>query len=108
MDTLLNKLGAKVKSVIEGFDRIVFKGTVRPIVYAAGMTSFLVARGIKNKDFKEYAISQSQAIVGSAEDLSHRELGCGIEYIPSLNTRKESIAHNRQKEKGITEGLIGI
>ena len=108
MDTLLNKFSAKVNNIITGFDRIVFKGIVRPIVYAAGMTSFLMARGIKNKDFKDYAVAQSQAIVRSAEEYSKREHGSGIEYIPSLNTRKEALAHERQEEKGITEGLIGI
>jgi len=108
MDTLLCKFGAKVNSVVTGFDRIVFKGIVRPIMHAAGMTSFLVARRIMNKDFKEYAIAQSQAIVRSAEEFSFRELGCGVEYIPSLNTRKESMAREKQVERGIAEGLIGI
>ena len=108
MDTLLSKVGAKVNSVITGFDRIVFKGIVRPIMHAAGMTSFLVARSILNKDFKDYAIAQSQAIVMSAEELSIRELGVGVEYIASINTRKDELVRERQKEKGITEGLIGI
>jgi hypothetical protein len=108
MDTLLSKFGAKVNSAITGFDRIVFKGMVRPIMHAAGMTSFLVARRILNKDFKEYAITQSQAIVRSAEELSIRELGKGVEYISTLNTRKEKLAHEKQKERGIAEGLVGI
>jgi hypothetical protein len=108
MDTLLDRFSAKVNSVITGFDRIVFKGIVRPIMHAAGMTSFLMARGVLNKDFKGYAIKQSQAIVSSAEEYSRRELGVGVEYIPSLNTRKEALAHDRQKKEGIAEGLIGI
>ena len=35
MDTLLYKYGAKIKGVLEGFDRIVFKGTLKPLCYAA-------------------------------------------------------------------------
>jgi len=108
VDTLSHKLGSKIKGVITGFDRILFKGIVRPIMYAAGMASFLVARRILNKDFKEYAVSQSQAIVRSAEEFSHREFGAGVEYIPSLDTRKDTLARERQKERGITEGLVGI
>ena len=108
MDTLFHKFGDKIKGVIEGFDRIVFKGMIRPIMYAAGMSSFLMSRGILNKDFKPYVMAQSQAIVKSAEELSISEFGAGVEYIPSLHTRKESIAHERQKERGIEDGLICI
>jgi len=108
MDTLSHKLGGKIKGVITGFDRILFKGFVRPIMHAAGMASFLLARRILNKDFKEYAISQSQAIVRSAEEFSQREFGSGVVYIPSLDTRKDTLAREKQNERGITEGLIGI
>ena len=108
MDTLSSKFSAVVKSVITGFDRIVFKGMVRPIMHAAGMESFLVARNIRNKDFKNYAMTQSQSIVESAEQLSFEQCGCGVEYIRSNNERKEKLAHDRQKECGIDKGLIGV
>jgi len=108
MDTLLNRLGTKVNSVITGFDRIVFKGMIRPIMHAAGMASFLIARGVMNKDFKNYAIAQSQAIVQSAEALSKAQRGCGVTYIASPNERKEALAHKRQEENGVKEGLIGV
>jgi len=108
MDTLLNRFGDKVNSVITGFDRIVFKGMIMPIMHAAGMTSFLVARKVLNKDFKSYAIKQSQAIVQSAEELAESQSRYGIEYIWSSDVRKETLAHNRQNETGVTEGLIGI
>ena len=77
-------------------------------MHAAGMESFLVARNIRNKDFKDYAMTQSQTIVESAEQLSKEQCGCGVEYIRSHNERKEKLAHDRQKERGIDEGLIGI
>jgi hypothetical protein len=108
MDTLSNKFNAFVNGVITGFDRIVFKGIIRPIMHAAGMQSFLVARKVLNKDFKSYAIAQSQAIVQSAEEIAKSQCGCGITYIPSMNERKEALAHNRQKENGVKEGLIGV
>ena len=108
MDTLLSRFNTKVKSVITGFDRIVFKGIVRPITYPAGMESFLVARKVLNKDFKEYAITQSKAIVNAAEDIAKEQSGHGIEYISSPDVRKENLAHKRQEETGVKEGLIGV
>ena len=108
MDTLLSRFTGKVNSVITGFDRIVFKGMIMPIMHAAGMTSFLVARKVLNKDFKSYAIAQSQAIVRAAEEFEKAQCGYGITYIPSHSVRKEDLARNRQKETGVKEGLIGI
>jgi len=108
MDTLLSRFGDKVNSVITGFDRIVFKGMIMPIMHAAGMTSFLIARSVLNKDFKTYAMSQSQAIVQSAEEFATTQSGRGITYIQSHKERKETLAHDRQKETGVTEGLIGV
>jgi hypothetical protein len=108
MDSLLNRLGSKVNGVIAGFDRIVFRGIIRPILYAAGMESYLLARKIYNKDFKAYVTTQSQAIVESAEEMSARLCGGKVIYIPSLNERKEALAHAKQKERGVKEGLIGV
>ena len=108
MDTLLSRFSTIVNGVITGFDRIVFKGIVRPIMHSAGMESFLKARKVLYKDFKDYAIKQSQVIVQSAEEIAQEQCGSKITYIPSLIERKETLAHNRQKENSIKKGLIGI
>lgn len=108
MDTLLNRFSDKVNSVIRGFDRIVFKGMIRPIMHTTGMESFLASRKVKNKDFKQYAVAQSKVIVDSAEKLAMERSGKAVTYIPSLNTRKEELAHKRQDELGVKEGLVGV
>lgn len=108
MDTLSSKFNTLVNNVITGFDRIVFKGIVQPIMHAAGMESYLLARRVLNKDFKEYAITQSRAIIESAEKISKEKFGRGITYIPSVYERKEALAHTRQTENGTKDGLIGI
>ena len=69
MDTLLNKFKEKVNGIITGFDRIVFKGMLRPIMFAAGMQYYLKTHNILNKDFKIYAMTQSKIIVESAEEI---------------------------------------
>ncbi len=92
----------------EEFDRLVFKGTLKPIAYALGMQAFLVTRGVLNKDYKEWVTKQSATIIKSAEEYLLKQCGRKIIYIQSINTRKEELAHNLQKESGITEGLIGV
>jgi hypothetical protein len=108
MDILLNRFSEKVNSVITGFDRIVFKGMIMPIMHAVGMSSFLIARKVLNKDFKSYVIKQSKVIEQSAVEIVKTQSGRGITYIPSYKQRKEELAHERQRETGIQEGLIGV
>ncbi len=41
MDTLLRRFSTIIKVSIEGFDRLVFKGTLKPIAFALEMQGFL-------------------------------------------------------------------
>ena len=108
MGTLSDKFRQIVKGVIKGFDRIVFKGMIRPIMFAAGMQSFLMSKGILNKDFKTYAMEQSQTIVNCAEEISKEHTSNPVTYIYSSNERKETLAHAQQEKTGAKEGLIGV
>jgi len=107
MDTLWHRYHEKIKGVIEGFDQIVFKGTLRPLIYAAGMQSFISRHGVLNKDYKDWIGSKSTAIISDAENYSKSQCGKGTIYLPTHKIRKETVAHSQQKELGITQGLIG-
>jgi hypothetical protein len=98
MDILLHRFGSIIKSKIEGFDRLVFKGTLKPIAFALGMQAFLKSHGVLNKDYKDWVTKQSTAIIESAEAYSQKQCGRGTIYIPSINIRKEELAHDLQKE----------
>ena len=108
MDTLLDKFSTKVNSLITGFDRIVFKGIIRPIMHSDGMESHLISRKVLNKDFKDYAQKQSRAIEESAKELSNKHCCGEVTYISSINERKEALAHEQQIKSGVKEGLIGV
>jgi len=108
MDTLLHRFQESIKGVIEGFDRIVFKGMLKPICYSEGMQLFLSRHGVLNKNYKEWIMTQSGAIIKSAEDYSMNCCNSKIQYISSCHTRKEAMAHSQQKNAGIENGLIGV
>ena len=107
MDTLSHRLGDKVKGILEGFDRIVFKGILKPLAYAAGMQGFLQRKDVLNKNYKEWVSGVSGTIVQSAEEYSKREIGQGVEYLSTYKMRKEAAAHEQQKKLGIESGLVG-
>ena len=54
METFLQQFGLKIKGVLTGFDRIVFKGCLRHLSYADGAARFLERRGVLNKDYKAW------------------------------------------------------
>ena len=83
MDILWHRYHEKIKGVIEGFDRIVFKGTLRPLIYAAGMQSFIGRHGVLNKDYKDWIGSKSTAIISDAENYSKSQCGKGTIYLPT-------------------------
>ena len=46
METFLQRFADKIKGVITGFDRIVFRGCIRPLMFADGAMSFLRSQGV--------------------------------------------------------------
>ena len=108
MNLFVAKFRDVVKGVLTGFDRIVFKGTILPLAYAAGAMRFCLGRGIRNKDFKSWAMEQTQQVVEEAQRWAVARTGRGIQPIVSSKVRKKELAHQRQEELGVESGLIGV
>lgn len=66
MNTFIQRFTGKIKGVIKGFDRIVFKGCLRPIAYADGAMAFLRWRGVLNKNYKPWMMAQSDMLTEAA------------------------------------------
>ncbi|TAL44341.1 MAG: hypothetical protein EPN89_14170 [Methylovulum sp.] len=108
MDTFVQRFAGKIKGVITGFDRIVFKGCLRPLMFADGAMAFLRSRGVLNKNYKAWVMEQSETLATQADRYAHSICGRGVVPIPSCHERKEKIAHDRQRELGVEHGLIGV
>ena len=48
VDKLLNRFGNLVKGTLTGFDRIIFKGHLKPLIFAGGVQSLLYNKNILN------------------------------------------------------------
>ena len=108
MNLFVSKFQDVIKGMLTGFDRIVFKGTILPLAHAAGAMSFCRSHGIRNKDFKSWAMKHTRDVIESAEAYTKKHCGQGIDPIRSSAIRKEDIAHQRQQELGINSGLVGV
>ncbi len=108
MREIIKRFGQVVKGVLTGFDRIVFKGMVMPLAYAAGAMKFCGRRGILNKDFKSWMVEHSEALDAGIDAYARRETGQGICRLSTWKHDKEELARNEQQRTGIKSGLIGV
>ena len=81
----------KIIGVLSGFDRLVFRGTLRAIAYVDGFKRLLWKRQVLLKDFGNYAESVTNDLK-EASCLEARKLGRPVQYLPSSKTDKEEIA----------------
>jgi hypothetical protein len=97
----------KITGVLSGFDRLVFRGTLRPISYVGGLKRLLWKNNILLKDFGPYA----NGLTTQLREVSLRaaqKQGRPVQYLPSSATDKEAVARKIAQRDGITEDLIGV
>jgi hypothetical protein len=107
MTSFLRKFNQLVLGVLNGFDRLFFRGTLRNLAYREGLQHYLWANRIPYKDFA----SHSQAVTKRLEEASlqqareeHRE----IRYLNSHQLRLEDEAQQLAARDHISQGLIGV
>jgi predicted transcriptional regulator len=108
MKKLIERFSGLVKSTISGFDHIVFKCLILPLMSADKVMQFCKAQGILNKDYKSWMMSQTKNIIEHADQYAKDNCVHGVTHIPTWRTRKEALAHERQQQEHLTSGLIGV
>jgi hypothetical protein len=103
----LQKYGEDVTGVLCGFDRLVFRGTLRRLVYQEGMMGFLYAAQVLLKDFGRYVLSVSSRLKEASLELA-RQNSRPVEYLASSQISKEDVARKIAARDGITEGLVCV
>jgi hypothetical protein len=98
---------ADVMGVLEGFDRMVFRGTLSSISYPQGMGRFIGSRKVLYKDYGDFAQGLSERLKRHAQQMAQRE-GRPFEYVASPSASKERIARRIMDRDGIKEGLICV
>jgi len=107
MERFLKRHEGRIKGIISGFDRILFRGTLRSISYRKGIEIWLASRGILLKNFAPYAQQLSQRLKKHARTLAEKH-GRPFIYLESSKESKEDVARRIMKEKSIEKGLICV
>jgi hypothetical protein len=107
MQSFLQRFGCLVSGVLHGFDRLVFRGTLRSVVHGRRMMVYLSRMRVLMKDFGDWAEERSDRIKAAAKQAA-LEAGRPMHYLNSGNVSKEDLARSIAQGDRIQQGLITI
>jgi hypothetical protein len=105
MDTFVSRYRSFVTAVLCGFDRLVFRGTLLPLVRPLGMFVFLSRAGVQLLDFKKYVMRTSERLIETSL-AEARRLDRPVLYLHSSAVNKEDLARRVLAESPVERGLI--
>jgi hypothetical protein len=105
MQSFTAKYSDKVQGILSGFDRLIFRGSLRKIAYTIGLNGYLWANHVLLKDFGSHANEISERVKGAALRCV-QESGRRIQYLQSSKDNKEEIARSIARQDHITEGPV--
>jgi hypothetical protein len=101
------KFGQHVKAALCGWDRLLVRGTLRPLFSPARARGYLCASKVLLKDFSAYA----QALTGRVKDAalaSARAAGRPYQFLRSARIDKLALAREIAARDQVREGLIAV
>lgn len=107
METFLSHYQSVITGVLSGFDRLVFRGSLLPLIRDGGMFVFLKRAGVRLLDFKKFVLSTSERVKKASLADAH-EHGRPIQPVFSSVASKEELARRLLREHPLTEGLICV
>jgi hypothetical protein len=103
--TFVARYRSAITATLSGFDRLVFRGSLLPLIMERGMHVLLNRVGVRLLDFKHYALTTSERIK-EASLRAAVEQERPIRYLESAATDKEALAHHLLAEHPVKRGLI--
>ena len=97
----------QVAGTLSGFDRVVFRGTLRKIAYVDGMQHYLRENDVLLKDFSGHVNGVTEQ-VKKASLVEAQKAGRPIKYLTSPQVSKEEVARAIAERDGVKEGLVCV
>ena len=107
MERFLTRHQDRIIGTITGFDRMLFRGTLRCLSHPAGAGVFLSSQHILLKDYGRFVQRLSHEISEQGKGLA-AERGRPYEYLASSSLSKEQRAREIMERDQITRGLICV
>jgi hypothetical protein len=107
MERFLERHAGRIVGVLSGFDRVLFRGTLRSISHLTGMDMFLSSQRVLYKDFGAYVNKLSEQLKTHAAMVAERA-GRPLRYVASCEESKEEIARKILEQDRVEEGLVCV
>ncbi len=107
MESFVERHRERIVGVLSGFDRILFRGTMRALSHLEGMDKYLNVHGVLYKHFGDFVqrisnkIKEHAAEYAAAHDRPFR-------YLASSSLSKEDYARGIMDQDGIEQGLVCV
>src|SRR5882672_9764690 len=105
--SLTERYDDRIAGVLSCYDRVVVTGTLPTVCYAAGMTKFLYAIGVRIFDYPQFASTLRDRVRERAAALA-AQAGITIEHIAKSHIRKEAVVAEVLKRRGEHPGLVHV
>jgi len=107
VERFLNRHKDDIVGTLSGFDRVLFRGSLRSLSYPKGVEIFLSTHHVLHKDFAAFAKGLSDQLTARAEKLAAKA-GRPLIYLASAQESKEDRARELMEKDQITDGLICV
>ena len=95
----------KIQGVLNGFDRLLFRGHLTNLCHSDGVKRFLASQKVLLKDFGAF-VEKMTSLVRYAATETARQFSFPVQYLDSSRTRKEDVAKKILAERGVERGPI--
>src|SRR5437016_6740447 len=107
MQEFIAKHRDEITGVLSGFDRLVFRGTLRSLSHVNGMDTYLAMNKVLRKDFGRH-VQQVSERLKQASLAEAVKRGRPVKYLTSPQADKEALAQKIATQDGVRQGLICV
>lgn len=107
MERFIKQHDNRIAGIITGYDRMIFRGTLRSLSYVKGMEIWLTGQQVLLKNFGPYVDGITEQLTRHAEEMA-AQLQRPLVYVSSPKESKEEMARKIAERDGVKEGLICI
>jgi hypothetical protein len=107
MKAFLQRFALFVSGVLQGFDRLVFKGRLQRLYMPEGMHTLLALNHVPRCEFKTYAAGIRSKLLGASLVWQAKECQ-RFRYLRSSKVSKEEVAREIAAEHQVKEGLVCV
>lgn len=106
-NAFFNRFGSAIQCLLSGWDRLLFRASLRPLYSPNWMATYLCAAKVLLKDFADHARELTLAVSAAAQEAA-TVAGRPYHYLRSCNINKEQLIERIAREDQVQSGLMAV